>query len=819
MIDYFFRILSWSSNSVDSLQGLLSQLSMYPYSHAYVWESSSVIICTILYIVLQRIKRGSRDKSRTSDANQDETTDGRKMKPPYLADHTEDEELIGGNPLYLSPPRGSSEQTLTFRVYAPPSFDKEIPKVDFYGAMKFVRTGQVRTFVPTGSRRLLVINFQEMTLSVHMPKVVKESTMQIRKVKRENKNLLFDNDTNNSTERTTHRGHGINISTRRITDENYGRDVSKQEIDDEDVWTVKKFCRKPIIYNLCDLVSVAGVHPRHGGVVQIMSHVGYNTNSGDPFNHLKEENSLEGFLNNADLPPADRRDEFIFQTPRDAAEFQRIVLLLRTSGRDISYLYETLEEMGRLSDDKQHIEELKGTFLSPGVMLEDAWNCFNKIPVLRKGLHQYHLLNEVEDDTDFSIGKTAGYTNRTIFKEKEELADHQQETRTVLGPADFFMLFVPPLPNIESLSAPYSTLCARSGPDCSDFAGRFLTSGVEYHYQNLYFVSALQRLVRRAACYVRAYSQDQLLQNITPSMDKHGSIVPVEKESERQGESSISNTTLTRSNTTYWGGHLKCVPVLKEADEMNMHHNDDVNTIKTILNGMVVPSIKRQFGLSNSDIGRYLIACRHDIIATTVRIVQSAAWRCITFPIDTRLCNIEMKSGQFFQQGCDKGSNPIFYFRNMLLGPWRYNFHATVLYIVHKLDKFLLDIQNERPDVKITVIAFMGHPHENGRRQIEHHVLHDDDESASSQFDTRIDPLECHQLHSNQVIIQLLNELIAYHYPERIAKVLLVPSKDWTKACELPRVHSHPLLTVLKSVDDLKKYVDKEELANIAFAD
>ena len=92
----------------------------------------------------------------------------------------------------------------------------------------------------------------------------------------------------------------------------------------------------------------------------------------------------------------------------------------------------------------------------------------------------------------------------------------------------FFMLFVPPLPNIESLSVPYSMMCARSDPDCSDFAGRFLTSGVEYHYQNLYFVSALQRLVWRAACYVRAYSQDQLLQNITPSMDK--------KESERKGE-------------------------------------------------------------------------------------------------------------------------------------------------------------------------------------------------------------------------------------------------------------------------------------------
>lgn len=47
----------------------------------------------------------------------------------------EDSKLIGGSPKHLPPPRGPTGTTLTFRVYAPPSLDKEIPKVDLVGAI------------------------------------------------------------------------------------------------------------------------------------------------------------------------------------------------------------------------------------------------------------------------------------------------------------------------------------------------------------------------------------------------------------------------------------------------------------------------------------------------------------------------------------------------------------------------------------------------------------------------------------------------------------------------------------------------------------
>ena len=40
----------------------------------------------------------------------------------------------------------------------------------------------------------------------------------------------------------------------------------------------------------------------------------------------------------------ERRDEFTFHTARDAAEFQRVVLVLRTAGRDVGGLYDALCE-------------------------------------------------------------------------------------------------------------------------------------------------------------------------------------------------------------------------------------------------------------------------------------------------------------------------------------------------------------------------------------------------------------------------------------------------------------------------------------------
>ncbi len=78
------------------------------------------------------------------------------------------------------------------------------------------------------------------------------------------------------------------------------------------------------------------------------------------------------------------------------------------------------------------------------------------------------------------------------------------------------------------------------------------------------------------------------------------------------------------------------------------------------------------------DIKRFVRASNFDVKKTSVRIVQTAAWRGRTFPVDVRKCRIELQNGQFFQQGFDRQHNPVYYFRNVCLGPWRKDIDAVV---------------------------------------------------------------------------------------------------------------------------------------------
>jgi len=282
-----------------------------------------------------------------------------------------------------------------------------------------------------------------------------------------------------------------------------------------------------------------------------------------------------------------------------------------------------------------------------------------------------------------------------------------------------------------------------------------------------------------------------------------------------------------------------------------IHNTDEmycnkIDTIHELLDGMTVPLRKRcltrgehnqdnrgeiitieqiHFRLTRSDIERYLIACECDLKETVVRLVESAAWRGIMFPVDGRSCRIEMQSAQFFQQGFDKDNNPIFYFRNMLLGPWRNDIHATVLSVLHRLETYLLKVDHEKSSVKVTVIAFVGNPIENEHGQIvvkkhgKNRDVVEDEQSSSTppssiDSDPRIDPYEEYHTHSNFVLLQLLNELIPRYYPGRLAKALVVPSKGWAKSRLGKHFASH--VTVLSSGDDLKKYVDKDELVMFA---
>lgn len=63
-------------------------------------------------------------------------------------------------------------------------------------------------------------------------------------------------------------------------------------------------------------------------------------------------------------------------------------------------------------------------------------------------------------------------------------------------------------------------------------------------------------------------------------------------------------------------------------------------------------------GFSDDDIRRHFVAANRDLKETAVRITESAAWRGLMFPIDTRKCQIELASKQFFWQGIDRQGNP-----------------------------------------------------------------------------------------------------------------------------------------------------------------
>jgi hypothetical protein len=140
-----------------------------------------------------------------------------------------------------------------------------------------------------------------------------------------------------------------------------------------------------------------------------------------------------------------------------------------------------------------------------------------------------------------------------------------------------------------------------------------------------------------------------------------------------------------------------------------------IGAAPTLRDDLMQVSILRR--INRSDIRRYFVAADCVLKNTAVRIVESAAWRGLTFPIDTRTCRIELQNGIFFQCGKDLEGNPVYYFQNTLIGPWRKDEDAViaaVLYrlaaVLHRLETSLNEFAREDPEVKCTLIVSMGKP-------------------------------------------------------------------------------------------------------------
>ena len=197
------------------------------------------------------------------------------------------------------------------------------------------------------------------------------------------------------------------------------------------------------------------------------------------------------------------------------------------------------------------------------------------------------------------------------------------------------------------------------------------------------------------------------------------------------------------------------------------------------------------------DIGRFILSCNFDLKEASLRLVETTAWRGKTYPIDTRKCRIELQNGQFFQQGIDRHNNPVFYFRNMCLGPWRNKPDCVISSVLYRLDSSLSHFCQTNPNTKCTVVILMGRPcakietPSNGASpgsEEEMHSTSDDDEkelmcSSKTPFDNdvsadtcnpRVDMEERWHRHTDRELVSTICSLLAAHYPERLSKALVV---------------------------------------------
>lgn len=272
--------------------------------------------------------------------------------------------------------------------------------------------------------------------------------------------------------------------------------------------------------------------------------------------------------------------------------------------------------------------------------------------------------------------------------------------------------------------------------------------------------------------------------------------------------------------------------------------NDGVLHDKDLLNMSLLLLITR------GEIRRHFIASGCNLKKAAIRTVETAAWRGRTFPIDRRICRIELQSGQFFQQGIDMEGRPVFYIRNLGLGPWRKNADATVASVLHRLEGALHEFVGRKEDIQCTLVVLMGKPFKEflklksgdaGSTAGDDSV---DDDGASQMSvsvrdgmaftpdgpivaNPRVNPEESWQNHTNKKILRQLIDLLSAHYPERLYQALVVvkPSHagpirkafgrfTMSNFVESPVTRSK--IKLLSRFTELQNYVSKHELVTIA---
>lgn len=318
-----------------------------------------------------------------------------------------------------------------------------------------------------------------------------------------------------------------------------------------------------------------------------------------------------------------------------------------------------------------------------------------------------------------------------------------------------------------------------------------------------------------------------------------------------QDDTSVSDHEIEPStDASFWGRVFRFgTPAKKPSlggasgEKQDELYSEEIDIIYDILDGVRVPAKEGdrtenklvRLNLTRADIERFVIACECNLNAAVARIIKSQTWRFNTFPIDQRLCRVELEFGQFFHEGKDKQNNPIFCFRNSLLVPWAGNVRSTMLMILHRLETFF---SSRNGLVKVTVIILTGsskeidYDSEKSNRKKRVSSREDEEQpDVSSAIEgengidaqaPEIDPVTAeYHIHSNFQLVKQLYELLSFHYPERLNKALIVPSKAFSKR----RISSFILspitqtrVVVLNTQAELKKYVAESELKKLRLA-
>lgn len=255
-------------------------------------------------------------------------------------------------------------------------------------------------------------------------------------------------------------------------------------------------------------------------------------------------------------------------------------------------------------------------------------------------------------------------------------------------------------------------------------------------------------------------------------------------------------------------------------DNIQLMDSDSITGTERISDNLTEYPVLKNF--SDDDIRRHFIAANRDLKETAIRITESAAWRGLMFPIDTRKCQIELSSKQFFLQGTDRKGNPVFYFRNMCQGLWRKDIEASLSATIYKFDEAVHTLKRDNPEFRCTLVVLMGKP----ILEMKHpdNIEAEEDTQNINEGRDELSPRTIgYHVHTNFNFVHSLITIISKNYPERLMMALVVPNGGWAKilsGANIRRyIHSsrtRSRVIMLDKEEDLKKYISADQLINLA---